>query len=136
MNAKKLLALVLTLVLVCSLTACSLPGKDKMADKDKDTMQSGMMEEQDMESNDGMMTESACMCGENSKCMTDGMCAKDGCGCMEDGVCTDMCMCMDGGCMKDGMCMDGCMCSKERMMDEGACMCSKADINGKDMNNG
>ena len=125
MNAKKLLALVLALVLVCSLAACSLPGKDKMATKDKDkgTMQSGMMDEKDMESKDGMLTESACMCGEDSKCMTDGMCAKDGCGCMKDGMCTDMCMCMDNGCMKDGICVDD-------------CMCGKADMSGKDMNNG
>ena len=147
MNTKKLLALVLALVLVFSLAACSPLGKDKdkVMDGDKDFMQSdmvddmdidskdGMMDDMDMDSKDGMMDdksmdskdsmmdEGMCMCGESSKCMADGMCAKDGCMCMKDGMCTENCMCMDGGCMKDGMCVD-------------ECMCGKTDMNRKDMN--
>ena len=107
MNARKLLTLALALALVCGLAACSSMGKDGMADQE-DSMQSGMMDED------------ACMCGEDSKCMTDGMCM-DACMCMEDGMCTDQCMCMDGGCMKDDVRRDGCMCGKN-------------DMNGKDMN--
>lgn len=92
MKLKKILALMLALMLICSLAACSSKGKDnkKMIGENSDS----------------------CMCGENSRCMTDGMC-KDGCMCMQEGMCTDKCMCIDGGCMKDGMCIDGCMCMND-----------------------
>ena len=94
MNAKKLMTVLLALALVFSMTACSFPGAcmnpGKTADSGKNAMQSDMMDK----SMDGKtdMTDSKCMCGDGSKCMSDGMC-KDGCMCMKDGMCTDKCMC-------------------------------------------
>ena len=104
---KTLVALLLALCMVTSLTAASACCADACC-----TGTSGMDETQTME--------------ENCPCMMDGK-GVNGCPCVSD-KCGKDCLCMDGkACMQDGMRVEGCMCEKQCAC-ENECACTEKKL--------
>ena len=79
MNGNRRLTLLSVLVMLVGLLVISFMVKDRIIDKDKKSMQSGMTEDKDTENKDDVM-ENQCMCGEDGQCIADGICRK-GCTC-------------------------------------------------------
>ena len=112
-TAGRILALLLTALMVLSLVACGTKGGDKMdgmSSEPKNAEEAAAMHKE------LMAQENAILSANTELWEKVFMAADKGMTMQEDGMFTEECKCMDGGCMKDGMCMDGCMGSENNMI--------------------